>query len=291
MAHESFEDPEVAAVMNRLFVNVKVDREERPDLDQIYQTAHHMLSQRSGGWPLTMFLSPDGTPLFGGTSFPKTPRPRLAAKRAGLSVEPIGALLQTLRANFDARLGGFGAAPKFPHPADLELCLRKGATEMADITLRRMCEGGIYDQLGGGFCRYSVDAEWTIPHFEKMLYDNGPLLALYADLARVCGDRRFADVAHGIVDWMTREMRAPDGAFYSSLDADSEGDEGKFYVWSMEELRSLLATDLLAVAAPYYGLDGAPNFERHAWNLRVATPLSEVAAMLGIALDDAERRI
>jgi uncharacterized protein len=208
MAHESFEDPEVAAVMNRLFVNVKVDREERPDLDQIYQSAHQMLAQRSGGWPLTMFLAPDGTPFFGGTYFPRTARygmpafpdlceriaaiwrdkrtdiaaqnsevlkalartvPRQAGDRSEFSEEVVRAMLDNLRANFDAQHGGFGAAPKFPHPTDLELCLRKGELGITALTLKRMCEGGIYDQLGGGFCRYSTDAQWTIPHFEKML--------------------------------------------------------------------------------------------------------------------------
>src|SRR5437764_10820214 len=203
MAHESFEDPEVAALMNRLFVNVKVDREERPDIDQIYQAAHQMLSQRPGGWPLTMFLTPEGTPFFGGTYFPKTARyglpgfaqlceriaeiwrdkradielqnaevlkafermlPRAGRRRGALSAEPIAALLAELQASFDARLGGFGTAPKFPHPSDLELCLRKGEAHITHTTLTRMCEGGIYDQLGGGFCRYSVDAQWRIPH-------------------------------------------------------------------------------------------------------------------------------
>ena len=154
-----------------------------------------------------------------------------------------------------------------------------------------MADGGIHDQLGGGFCRYSVDAEWTIPHFEKMLYDNGPLLGLYADLARATGDARFADVARGIVDWMTREMRAPDGAFFSSLDADSEGEEGKFYVWTRDEVRSLLAPDVYAVAAPHYGLDGAPNFEGHAWNLRVSEALGDIAARLSIPRAEAAARL
>src|SRR5262245_46644659 len=248
MAHESFEDPAVAAVMNRLFVNVKVDREERPDLDQIYQTAHQMLAQRSGGWPLTMFLAPDGAPFFGGTYFPKEPRyglpgfpelcervaqawrekraaiasqneevlkalgrtlPQGATQPGELDAAPVKALLDLLRSNFDARHGGFGAAPKFPHPTDLELCLREGATEMATTTLRRMCEGGIYDQLGGGFCRYSVDAEWTIPHFEKMLYDNGPLLGLLADAWLVSGDALYAKCAAETAGWITREMQSP----------------------------------------------------------------------------------
>ncbi|MEO8304667.1 MAG: thioredoxin domain-containing protein [Betaproteobacteria bacterium] len=336
MAHESFEDPVVAAAMNAYFVNIKVDREERPDIDQIYQAAHALLTRRSGGWPLTMFLTPDGAPFFGGTFFPKLGRfglpgfldllPRVASayreqapaiaeqgvqvRNALASLEPSlegtdalpesasDAVLTILKRRFDPVHGGFGAAPKFPHATDLEFCLRQHArTGDAEalakvrLTLEAMAEGGIHDQLGGGFCRYSVDAEWTIPHFEKMLYDNGPLLALYADLARVTGDARFNDVAHGIVGWLTREMTAPDGAFYSSLDADSDGEEGKFYVWTQDEVRAVLAPDDLAVAAPYYGLDGAANFEGRAWNLRVTMPLADVAAKLGISQELAAARL
>ena len=328
MAHESFEDPQVAAAMNAHFVNIKVDREERPDLDQIYQTAHALLARRSGGWPLTMFLTPDGAPFFGGTYFPKEGRyglpgfldllPRVAAayrernadiveqgsqlKDALASLEPapagftalpasaVPAALAELKRRFDPEHGGFGAAPKFPHATDLELCLREHARSgdaealaMARVTLERMADGGIHDQLGGGFCRYSVDAEWTIPHFEKMLYDNGPLLSLYADLARLTGDPRCAEVARGIVGWMTREMRAEDGAFFSSLDADSDGEEGKFYVWSRDEARSLLTPEAYTVAAACYGLDGVPNFEGHAWNLRLSAPLAEIAARMSIS--------
>ena len=165
------------------------------------------------------------------------------------------------------------------------------ALNVVRVTLERMAEGGIHDQLGGGFCRYSVDAEWSIPHFEKMLYDNGPLLGLYADAARVTGDSRLADVARGIAGWMMREMRAPDGAFWSSLDADSEGEEGRFYVWSRDEVRAVLGADDYAVAAPYFGLDGPPNFEGHAWHLRIAVPLADVAARLGLPLPDAIARL
>ena len=200
--------------------------------------------------------------------------------------------LDELRSTFDATHGGFGGAPKFPHVPELELALSEhverpssGALPIVALTGLRMAEGGIHDQLGGGFCRYSVDREWQIPHFEKMLYDNGPLLGLYADLARVTArSRLFERAAQGIVAWLTREMRAPDGAFYSSLDADSEGEEGKFYVWQREEVRSLLSADEYEVAAPHFGLDGAPNFEGHAWNLRIAKPLAQVAADAGIAL-------
>jgi uncharacterized protein YyaL (SSP411 family) len=335
MAHESFEDPRVAAAMNADFVNIKVDREERPDLDQIYQTAHALMTRRSGGWPLTMFLTPEGAPFFGGTYFPKVGRyglpgfldllPRVAAayrekgpaiaeqalelKAALASLEPerdadarlsssSAAALAELKQRFDPEYGGFGGAPKFPHATDLELCLREhlrtgdaDALTVVGVTLARMAEGGIHDQLGGGFCRYSVDAEWTIPHFEKMLYDNGPLLSLYAELARVDKDERFAAVARGIVGWLTREMRASDGAFYSSLDADSEGHEGKFYVWERDEVRKLLSPEAYAVAAAHYGLDGPANFEGHAWNLRVNVELSAVAKTLGISQADATDRL
>ena len=318
MAHESFEDDAVAALMNRLFVNVKVDREERPDLDQIYQSAHQMLAQRPGGWPLTMFLSPDGTPFFGGTYFPKSARygmpafpelceriaaiwrdkradidaqnaevlsalkrsvPQPPASAAPLSGEVIEAMLQNLRASFDAEHGGFGAAPKFPHPADLELCLRRGARDIALFTLERMCEGGVYDQLGGGFCRYSTDAHWTIPHFEKMLYDNGPLLALLADAWVVSRAPLFERCAAQTAGWLLREMQSPEGGYYSSLDADSEHEEGKFYVWTPDEVRALLAADEYAMLAPHYGLDQPPNFEHRHWHLRVHQSVADPSTL------------
>ena len=335
MAHESFEDPAVAAVMNERFVNIKVDREERPDLDQIYQTAHALMTRRSGGWPLTMFLTPDGAPYFAGTYFPKSPRygmpgfldllPRLAAAyhEQGAAIaeqserlaralaalepaEPAGALPSTapardlalLKQRFDPVDGGFGGAPKFPHAPELAFCLRawqrRGDARAATVvrtTLSKMAEGGIFDQLGGGFCRYSVDAQWSIPHFEKMLYDNAALLALYADAALALDEPAFAEVARAVVGWMTRDMRAQDGAFYSSLDADSEGEEGRFYVWTREEARAALSEDEWAAAAPYFGLDAPPNFEGHAWNLRVATPPDVIATRLAIGLRDVEARL
>jgi len=314
MARESFEDRAVAAVMNRLFVNVKVDREERPDIDQIYQTAHQMLAQRAGGWPLTMFLSPQGVPFFGGTYFPRTARygmpafpelcERIAAiwhekrteieaqnaevldafarsvarrpgRRGEFSAEVTGAMLDNLRASFDAQYGGFGAAPKFPHPTDLELCLRKGELEIGRVTLARMCEGGIYDQLGGGFCRYSTDARWSIPHFEKMLYDNGPLLGLLADAWVLNREQTFARCAAETAGWIMREMQSPEGGYYSSLDADSEHEEGKFYVWGREEIAALLTPAEYEAAAAHYGLDQPPNFENKHWHLRVNGPIGD----------------
>jgi uncharacterized protein YyaL (SSP411 family) len=335
MAHESFEDPAVAEIMNRLFVNIKVDREERPDLDQIYQLAHQMLAQRAGGWPLTMFLTPEGAPFFGGTYFPKEPRynlpgfpqvleriaqvwrehrdeigrqnqtllatfegmqPGAPVHHSELSAEPIEAALRSLKTNFDSRHGGFGGAPKFPHPAELEFCLRRsaaagdGAAErIATHTLERMALGGIYDHLGGGFARYSVDAEWMIPHFEKMLYDNGPLLRLYADAWTVTRNPLFARVAAETAAWVMRDMQSAEGGYFSSLDADSEHEEGKFYVWTPDEVRSLVSPDEYAVLAPHYGLDGPPNFENSHWHLRVVRTLAAVAEILGRSEEDCAR--
>ena len=329
MAHESFEDADTAAEMNRLFVNIKVDREERPDLDQVYQTAHHMLTRRGGGWPLTMVLMPDGTPFFAGTYFPKTARygmpgfkdllPSIAQayrERRGEIAQQNGALMDALQRTgpvpsdagvldgaaideavrelaqaFDEVHGGIGQAPKFPHPFELGFCLRRSvsgetaAGPIATLTLTRMAQGGIYDQLGGGFCRYSTDQFWTIPHFEKMLYDNGPLLGLYADAWACTREPLYAKVVSETAQWVIREMQAPDGGYYSSLDADSEGEEGRFYVWTREEAESLLTAGEYAVAAAHFGLDRPPNFEQRHWNLRVAQPLETVAAALALDPD------
>jgi uncharacterized protein YyaL (SSP411 family) len=333
MAHESFEDVDIAAVMNRLFVNVKVDREERPDIDQIYQSAHQLLTRRAGGWPLTMFLTPDQRPFFGGTYFPKVPRYNLpgfadlcehvarvyreqrlaidaqndelmtllaATQSTGGGAEDPGsaaieAALQELERLFDREHGGLGGAPKFPHPAELEFTLREGILRgdeelkhLALLTLREMARGGIYDHLGGGFARYSVDATWTIPHFEKMLYDNGPLLRLCAEAWQLSGEARFKSACEQTAGWIMREMQSPEGGYYSSLDADSEHEEGKFYVWSREEVRDALEPDEYALAARVYGLDGAPNFEGRHWHLRIAREIEDVARELGMARATAE---
>ncbi len=330
MAHESFEDAATAEVMNRLFVNIKVDREERPDLDRIYQTAHQLLSQRAGGWPLTVFLSPeDRKPFFAGTYFPREPRHGLPAfkqilqsierayreqktaidsqneslmaalaelePRASSTLPERSAMDEALRQldeSFDAEYGGFGGAPKFPHPTNLELLLRhyagslaagrpdQPALERALFTLERMIRGGLTDQLGGGFYRYSVDAKWMIPHFEKMLYDNGPLLTLCCDAFAVTTDPVFQDGAITTADWVMREMQSPDGGYYSSLDADSEGQEGKFYVWSREEVQAAITPAEYALLAPVYGLDGPANFEGR-WHLQVTRTPEAVAEDLG----------
>ncbi len=336
MAHDCFEDAEVAAVMNRLFVNIKVDREERPDLDQIYQSAHQLLTQRGGGWPLTVFLTPDQTPFYAGTYFPKTPRYQLpgfislmediarawherrgevvaqnaavcdalarqhpqADPSARFSDAPLSQAVADLALAFDPVWGGFSRAPKFPRPGELFMLLREAqrthntpAQEMALFTLRKMAEGGVRDHLGGGFCRYSVDAQWAIPHFEKMLYDNGPLLSLYADAWALTGEPGFRDAATGIAGWVLREMRAPEGGFYSALDADSEGHEGRFYVWTPEQVQALLSSEEYAVAAPYYGFDRPANFENTAWNPLIARPLAGIARDLGLSDEEATARL
>lgn len=332
MAHESFEDAATAAVMNALYVNIKVDREERPDLDRIYQLAHQALSQRGGGWPLTLMLSPhDLLPFFAGTYFPKTPRYGMPAFvdllqrardwydthrdeagahgaalrgfldqqfRAAPGAEPDAHLPADAEAallrRFDPQWGGFGGAPKFPHTADLELLLDSPdapAREAALHTLTRMAQGGIHDQIGGGFARYSVDARWEIPHFEKMLYDNALLLPLYAKAAALTEHAHYREAAEGIAQWLEREMRAPDGGYYAALDADSEGEEGRFYVWDASAIRALLPAEEFAVAAAHWGLDAPANFEDRHWHLREVRPLAEVADALGIAESLAHERL
>ncbi|WP_333687001.1 thioredoxin domain-containing protein [Methylococcus capsulatus] len=329
MAHESFEDEATAEVMNRLFVNIKVDREERPDLDRIYQTVHQLLSRRGGGWPLTVCLNPhDLVPFFTGTYFPKEPRYGMPAfvsvlhhlaafyaehrgdlarngqvlrealeamgREGDGTLMPDAGLLaratQALRTSFDASHGGFGGAPKFPRTADLELLLRSDGegVEMLRTTLDGMARGGIYDHLGGGFARYSVDERWEIPHFEKMLYDNGPLLELYARMAAQTGDPAYAVVATGTAEWVIREMQSPEGGYYAALDADSEGGEGRFYLWDRQEVQGLLSADEYLVFSLRYGLDGPPNFEGH-WHLRVARSLEAVAAATGKGGDEVTR--
>ncbi len=342
MAHESFEDPASAAVMNELFVNVKVDREERPDLDKIYQLAQQMLTQRSGGWPLTMFLAP-GTqrPFFGGTYFPKEPRygmpaftdllrrvsefyrthrediakqsealqqafaemsPPAAAADAPLTLAPLDTAREKLAEEFDAQFGGFGSAPKFPHPTNIDFLLRQwratAASDapdlhslyMATLTLQRMAEGGIYDHLGGGFARYSVDQYWMIPHFEKMLYDNGQLLRIYANAALATGEELFRRVAAETADWIMRDMQAPSGGYWSTLDADSEGHEGKFYVWDAAEVRTLLPAPVYEAFARRFGLDREPNFEGR-WHLHAYRPEEDIATELGIDTAEVQRRL
>ncbi|MEY3200705.1 MAG: hypothetical protein RIR70_255 [Pseudomonadota bacterium] len=337
MAHESFEDEATAKLMNQWFVNIKVDREERPDLDQIYQTAHQLLAQRSGGWPLTLFLSPDGVPFLGGTYFPKTQRYGLPSfkdlleyvskayaqqgqeiaeqnqrLREGLastltpgqavpaefSDEPVARSTHLLDAHFDSRHGGFGDAPKFPHPTDLMLLLRAHARSQAPrpraivlTTLSRMAAGGVFDQLGGGFFRYSVDAEWNIPHFEKMLYDNGPLLRLYTEAYAMTGEAHYRHVAEQTAAWMMREMQSPQGGFYSTQDADSEGEEGKFYLWSPTAVEALLSEEEYAVASRHYGLHRSANFEATHWHLYQAEPLWQIAKSLKLSNEACEQHL
>jgi uncharacterized protein YyaL (SSP411 family) len=325
MEHESFEDEGTAGLMNAHYVNIKVDREERPDLDRIYQTAHQFLAQRPGGWPLTLVLSPDDhAPFFAGTYFPKEPRhglpgfaevlrrvhghfraqrdrlkengaafreafAQIAPRPGDLRVEAIARAVRDFTEQYDPVYGGFGGAPKFPHPTSLELLVRhaarggKGSDQSLAIvrhTLKAMAEGGLYDQLGGGFCRYSVDEKWGIPHFEKMLYDNAQLLPLYVQAWKATGEALFRRVAEETGEFLMREMQDADGGYYSSLDADSEGEEGRFYVWDRRELQTLLDDGEWAVVEAHYGLRGGPNFEGR-WHLNVAVPREQLGERLG----------
>ncbi len=331
MAHESFEDEATAELMNRWFVNVKLDREERPDVDKIYQTSQSLITQRTGGWPLTMFLdAEDLCPFFGGTYFPKEPRHNLPPFKEILrrvhdyyvehrddvrrqnkalkstlhkiyaaaddATAPSPVLVETARnaliKQFDQVHGGFSDEPKFPHGELMQFMLHRGARAALDggsdpqaeyaalYTLGKMCRGGLYDHLGGGFYRYSVDAAWQIPHFEKMLYDNGPLLGLLAEASRLSDDERFADATRETAAWVLREMQSPEGGYYATLDADSEGGEGAFYAWREGEVEALLEPNAAAVAVRHFGLDKVPNFEGK-WHLHVAVESDEIARDAG----------
>ncbi len=325
MAHESFEDDATAELMNELFVNVKVDREERPDVDKIYQTAHQLITQRAGGWPLTMFLDGDDRrPFFGGTYFPKDARygmpafgellknvaafyadkrdeireqndrllnaldsltPAAVGASHTLTAAPLAAAREHFEKNLDREFGGFGGAPKFPHPTTIDRLLRhwRGTASdtepdvealfMAALTLARMAEGGLFDHVGGGFFRYSVDRYWQIPHFEKMLYDNGPLLAIYAQAAIATGEALFTAAANATADWMLADMRDANGGFYATRDADSEGHEGLYYLWEPDEVRELLGDDFDRFSHRF-GLDQAANFEGR-WHLTVRQPIGD----------------
>jgi uncharacterized protein len=328
MERESFENEETARLMNENFVNIKVDREERPDLDQVYMNAVQMMT-RHGGWPLTVFLTPDLVPFYGGTYFPPEDRyqmpgfPRVLIAIAetyrtrpeevrqsaweilselrrmniaqesseALSIALLDAAYRQTSRSYDPANGGFGGAPKFPPSMNLEFLLRtfkrtgdRRALEMVTHTCTKMARGGMYDQLGGGFHRYSTDARWLVPHFEKMLYDNALLSRLYLHVSQATGEAFYSRVAEETLNYVAREMRDPSGSFYSTQDADSEGVEGKFFVWDNEEIENLLGADDARLFGAYYGVTEHGNFEEKNI-LNVARPAEDVARELGVTVE------
>lgn len=330
MERESFEDERIAALMNRHFVNIKVDREERPDLDHLYQNVVQMLSGQ-GGWPLTVFLTPEQEPFYGGTYFPPDDRygrpgfPRVLTAVAeayhqrpsevAKSVQQIRDGLQKLSTfeevpggtltadlltnaaralahNFDMVHGGFGTQPKFPNPSNLECFLRywhasgnENFLHMVQLALRKMASGGIYDHLGGGFHRYAVDERWLVPHFEKMLYDNAQLLPLYLTMYQITGDALYAQVARETLAYLKREMLSPEGGFYATQDADSEGEEGKFFVWTKAEVDALLG-EASRLFCRYYDITAAGNWEHGNNILHLTVSLEQLAKMFNQPLDE-----
>jgi len=334
MAHESFEDEQIAQLMNENFVNIKVDREERPDLDQIYMNAVQMMTHH-GGWPMTVFLTPDAVPFYGGTYFPPQDRynmpgfPRVLLSVADAYRERQADIAETSKSlinelkrlsetntsdqpiekelldaayvgiarSYDAMNGGFGGAPKFPPAMTLEFLLRTyvrtrnpQALEMVRYTTQKMAHGGMYDQLGGGFHRYSTDAKWLVPHFEKMLYDNALLSRLYLHFFQISQDKLAHDITTGILDYVLREMTSPEGGFYSTQDADSEGHEGKFFVWDHAEVHTLLGEEDAVLFCEYYDVTAGGNFEgKNIPNLKLS--LEELGRKHGISVSDAEDSI
>jgi uncharacterized protein len=333
MEHECFENDAIAAIMNAHFVNIKVDREERPDLDTIYMTAHHLLNRgEGGGWPLSVFLAPDLTPFFAGTYFPPDnryapQRPSFPALLKGiaeawvnkreqlreigenvvgylndmgspeaseqpLTLDLVTEGLKKFQRSYDPVHGGFGSQPKFPHSVDLRLLLRIHARtkspvplDMVTRSLDKMARGGMYDQVGGGFHRYSVDAYWLVPHFEKMLYDNALLTQAYTEAFQLTGDEFYRHIACETLDYVLREMTSPEGGFYSTQDADSEGEEGKFFVWSIKEVETILGAELAEVATRTWSMTEAGNFEGHNIPFR-SRPDADDAKQQGLILED-----
>ena len=330
MEHECFEDEEVADLMNTHFINVKVDREERPDVDQVYMTAVQLITQK-GGWPLNCFTLPDGRPIYGGTYFPKDQWMHIlrslehtfkndrekaeeyaanlhegiknseliavAVKRDSFSEEKLHELVLRWSRNFDAMEGGESRAPKFPLPNNYEFLLEYGVKyenskvlKHVELTLDKMAMGGIYDQVGGGFSRYSVDMLWKVPHFEKMLYDNGQLLHLYAQAYNYFRKPLYKRVVYQTIEWLQREMLTKEGAFYSALDADSEGDEGKFYCWKPEELQALLGEDY-AWAKDFYAVNQRGFWEEEKYILLRTETDQEFARKMNWTIDQFEDSI
>ena len=335
MERESFENEDIAKTMNKKFICIKVDREERPDLDKVYQLAHQMFNKRGGGWPLTVMLTPDEhIPIHVGTYYPDKSRggmpgfpsvlegianlyrekDKFISKHSNAVKAAYNAIkfgtndsavvdseqllrqgVEGLANEYDQVYGGFGVAPKFPNPTQFSLLmayftrtknahqpLQQRSLNMVAHTLESMAAGGIYDQLGGGFCRYSVDAKWEIPHFEKMLYDTAQLMPIYVDAGSLSSREDFHTTAIDCGEWVLREMQSQQGGYYSAIDADSEGEEGKFYVWTLEQLQTLLDPEELTVAVKRFGLRGVPNFEGK-WHLRVSNSLTTVASDSGFS--------